>query len=413
MRTIAALLALSASVLAQDPAAYPTFRGANRDGHSPDKGLLRQWPTGGPKLAWKVSGLGAGYAGVAAYGGKLYTLADLGDECALVCLDAADGKTLWTTKFGKTFVFDGKPTWGNNRATPTTDGKIVIALGAMGELLCVDAATGKEIWKKDLKKDFDGKVGRWEYSESPTIDGDNVVCVAGGSKGAVLALKKTDGSQVWRSTEFTDAAEYASLVTAEIGGVRQYIVYTMKTVAGVATTGGKLLWRISRPNGDVAVIPTPVVKDDIIFTSSSYKAGENAYRVTSSGGAFKAVEIYKGDHMQNHHGGVILVGDHLYGVSDPNPSMLRCIELKTGKVVWEQKTPKGSLGFADGLLIARAESDRNPEVILIDASPAGYKELGRFKQPEPSTFPKWAHPTIYNGKLYLRDWDKLFAYEVK
>jgi outer membrane protein assembly factor BamB len=405
---VAALIALTAST--QDPAAYPTFRGANRDGHSPDKGLLRQWPTGGPKLAWKASGLGAGYAGVSAYGGKLYTLADLGDDCALVCLDAADGKTLWTTKFGTTFRMKRDVTWDNNRATPTTDGKIVIALGASGELLCADAATGKEIWKKHMKGDFEGKVGNWSYSESPTIDGDHVVCVPGGSKGAVLALKKTDGSPVWRSTEFTDKAEYASLVPSEIGGVRQYLVYTMNTVAGIAAKDGKLLWSIARPEGRTAVIPTPIVKGDLVFACSGYGVGENAYRVTSSGGMFKATEIYSGKKMQNHHGGVILVGDHLYGIADGNS--LRCIELSSGKVVWEQKCPKGSLGFADGLLIARAERG-NPEVILIEASPAGYKELGKFVQPEPSTFPKWPHPTIYGGKLYLRDWDKLFAYEVK
>jgi len=406
---VTTLLALTA--FAQDPAAYPTFRGSNRDGHSPDKGLLRKWPAEGPKLAWKVGGLGAGYAGVAAFGGKLYTLADLGQECALVCLDAADGKTVWSTKFGRTFEFKGKPTWGNNRATPTTDGKIVIGLGANGELLCADAATGKEIWKKDLFKDFNGAVGKWNYSESPTIDGDNVVCVAGGSKGTVVALKKTDGSQVWRSTEFTDEAEYASLVPCEIGGVRQYLVYTMNTVAGVAVKDGKLLWRIARPDGKVAVIPTPIVKGDLVFVCSGYGIGENAYRITSSGGTFKATEIYSGKKMQNHHGGVILVGEHLYGIVDGNT--LRCMEPGSGKVVWEQPCPKGALGFADGLLIARAENEKKPEVILIEASPAGYKELGRFVQPEPSTFPKWAHPTIYNGKLYLRDWDKMFAYEVK
>jgi outer membrane protein assembly factor BamB len=410
MLTLAAFLALSTAAAFQDEAAYPTFRGAGRDGHSKDKGLLRQWPSSGPKLAWKTSGLGAGYSGIAAYGGRLYTLADLGSDCALVCLDAADGKTVWTNKFGRTYVFEGKPTWGNNRATPTTDGRIVIGLNAHGELLCADAATGKDVWKKDLKKDFGGRVGKWDYSESPTIDGDLVVCVAGGSKGTVLALKKSDGSQAWRSTEFTDSAEYASLVPVELGGVRQYLVFTMNTLAGIAAKDGKLLWKAAR-EGKTAVIPTPVVKGDLVFTCSGYGVGETAFRVTASGGTFKAEEVYTGRRMQNHHGGVILVGDHLYGISDPG--MLRCIEIKSGNVAWEEKVPKGSLAFADGLLIARAENAREPQVILVEASPSGYKELGRFTQPEPSTFPKWAHPTVYGGRLFLRDWDKLFAYEVK
>jgi outer membrane protein assembly factor BamB len=404
-RALAVLTLLSIPASAQD---YPTFRGANRDGHSPDTGLAKEWPSGGPPLAWKMNGIGGGYSGVVTFGDKLFVLGDKEGQCFLHCLNAADGKIAWSSKVGAEYTRHGNKDWNGNRATPTTDGKIVVALGAPGELVCFDLA-GKEKWRKNLPNDFGGKVGSWDYSESPLIDGDNVVCVPGGGKGAVVALKKDTGATVWQCSEFTDAAEYASLVAAEIGGVRQYVAFTMKSVAGVSAKDGKLLWRADFP-GKTAVIPTPIVKDDIVFVAAGYGVGHAAFKITASGGKFSAEQIYNGKEMKNHHGGVILVGDHLYGLTDAN--QLLCMELKTGKVVWQDKcVGKGSLAYADGLLVARSE--RKGTTALVEATPAGYKEKGRFEQPDSSGKPTWPHPTISGGKLYLRDQDTLLCYAVK
>jgi outer membrane protein assembly factor BamB len=399
------------AVLALVPQDYPTFRGVNRDGHSADKGLARTWPEGGPKLDWKVKGVGGGYASVIAVGSKLYTIGDIGGETKLVCLNPADGKVAWTVTLGKEFKKAANPDWWGARATPSSDGKLVIALNDVGDLVCVDAADGKEKWRKNLHSDFGGEVTTWQYAESPLIDGDQVALICGGSKGAVLALNKATGALIWQCKEFTDPAEYTSLTPAEFGGVRQYVAMTMKNVVGVSAKDGKLLWKIAR-GGKVAVIPTPIVKDDIVFVASGYGVGHNAYKISAEGGAFKATELYAGTDMQNHHGGVILVGDHLYGISDKGG--LKCMELKTGKVVWEdKKVAKGSLAYADGLLICRAEKGKGT-VILCEASPTGYKELGRFDQPDVTKeWPTWAHPTIANGKLYLRDFDLLLCYDLK
>lgn len=407
-------LVLAVAMLLSAPAAadsdWGMFRGPNRDGHSPDTGLLKQWPSTGPALAWKVTGLGKGASSFSIVGDKMYTMGDLADGCHLICLSAADGKIAWTTKMGAPWV-DEKWLHGP-RGTPATDGALVIGLSPNGDVLCADAATGKEKWKKSMKGDFGGKMmSGWGFSESPLLDGDHVVITPGGSKGTVAALKKATGELVWQSSGLTDSAAYASLVPVEIGGVRQYLLLTDQSAAGIGAKDGKVLWRVGR-QGKTAVIPTPVYKDGIVFVTSGYGVGCSAYKITEAGGAFTAAELYVGTQMKNHHGGVILVGDYVYGLDDPGT--LKCIELKTGKVVWQDKSiGKGAIAFADGHFVLRSENEKKGDIALIEASPEGYKETGRFTQPDLSGKKCWAHPVVFGGKMYIRDHDLLLCYDVK
>jgi outer membrane protein assembly factor BamB len=295
----------------------------------------------------------------------------------------------------------------------------VFALGQHGDLVCVEAATGKEVWRKSMDKDFGGKMmSGWGYSESPLIDGDTLVCTPGGKNGTVVALKKATGEKVWQSSGFTDNAAYAGLVPVEIGGVRQYLVFTGASLAGIAPADGKVLWRAPRP-GKTAVIPDPVYKDGFVFVTSGYGVGCNIFKISSEGGAFKAEEIYSDEkagvdekqRTANHHGGMILVGDHVYGT---NQNQLRCVELKTGKVVWQDRSVgKGAVAFADGYLVVRSENAKRGEIALVEATPSGYKEAGRFSLPDPTNKNTWAHPVVFGGKLYLRNQDNLFCYDVK
>jgi outer membrane protein assembly factor BamB len=226
----------------------------------------------------------------------------------------------------------------------------------------------------------------------------------------VLALNKKTGETIWQSTEFHDKSAYSSLVVANFGGVRQYVQLTDAHVAGISAADGKVLWEADRP-GKTAVIPTPVVTDEFVYVTSGYGVGCNLFKITKGADGFKAEEVYANQNLINHHGGVVLVGNHIFGHSDKGG--WTCQDLKSGDVVWrDQGVGKGSISYADGFFIVRSEGSKGT-VALIEASPKGYKEHGRFEQPDRTSKQSWPHPVIANGKLFIRDQDELFCYDVK
>jgi outer membrane protein assembly factor BamB len=420
---------------------WPRWRGESFDGISQEKGLLKEWPQGGPPLAWKTTGLGTGYASVAISGGKLFTMgaemrpppADAGGNAGggrrrpaasgvarLMAFDL-QGKKLWSTEIGEAGGGGGYP---GGRSTPTVDGNHVYALGPEGDLVCLAAADGKVIWSKNVSKEFGGKAGGWRYSESVLIDGDRVVCTPGGKDGTLLALNKKTGEKIWQTKDWTDSAHYSSIVIATIDGVRQYVQLTADSVAGVSPDDGKVLWKAAR-KGRTAVIPTPIVSGNHVFVTSGYGVGCDLFKVTkSASGAFDAAAVYTNDlnkGMANHHGGVILLDGKIYGYSDGGqgsdekvePSGWTCLDLETGKTVWRNKgVGKGTISYADGRFYIRSEGGAGT-IALIEASPAGYKELGRFDQPDRSKANSWAHLVIADGKMYVRDQDVLLCYDIK
>ncbi|HVM48574.1 MAG TPA: PQQ-binding-like beta-propeller repeat protein [Candidatus Acidoferrum sp.] len=402
------LLFLAGAALAA-PADWPQFRGPSRDDISPDTGLLKQLPAGGPPLVWKATGLGAGYSMVSIVGSRIYTIGENSDVSRVVALNAADGKPVWTARLGKAGA-PGMPAFEGPRSTPTVSGDVLVALGQWGDLVCLDAGTGKELWRKDYIKDFGGKRPSWGFAESPIIDGDRVVITPGGADGAIVALDKKTGAVLWRSRGFTDAPQYSSLIVEEIGGVRQYIQLTAASVVGVGAADGKVLWRAPRP-GRVAVIPTPIYSDGCVYVNSSYGVGCNLFKISAANGKFTAEEVYANKVMANHHGGVIKVGDCVYGYSEGKG--WTCQDFKTGEAKWEEKEKlgKGSIAYADGHFVLRTEDKGT--VALIEASPEGYHEHGRFEQPDRSKAKAWPHPVVYGGRLYLRDQDVLLCYNLK
>ena len=406
--TLAALLCLVTSLSADD---WPQWRGPHRDGRSAETGLLKAWPAGGPPLAWKAGELGAGYASVAVAQGGVYTAGDVGRENFVLRLKESDGTRVWATRLGKA----GAPGWGGfggPRGTPTLDGDRLYALGQYGELVCLETATGKEVWRRDLTKDLGGTLPEWGFSESPLVDGDRVLVTPGGAKGTIAALDKKTGQPLWQSAGLTDEAQYTSLVPATIGGVPQYVQLTMASVAGISPAKGDLLWRAPR-KGATAVIPTPVIKGDLVYVSSGYGTGCNLFRVTKSGDAFAATQVYANKTLENHHGGVVLVGDHLYGFDERKG--WTCQLLESGAAVWQEKGKlgKGSITYADGRLYCREEAEKGSKIALIEATPDGFRESGRFEQPDQSGKQTWPHPVIANGRLYLRDQENLFVYDVR
>ncbi|WP_050030181.1 PQQ-binding-like beta-propeller repeat protein [Verrucomicrobium sp. BvORR034] len=386
---------------------WPTFRGADRKDISKETGLLKSWPAEGPKRVWTFEGAGLGYSGFAVVGGTLYTLGAKEFEEHLIAVDAATGKEKWTVSVGP-LLTNG---WGDGpRSSPTVDGDRVYALGGKGDLACVSAKDGKVIWKASLT-DAGGKVPGWGYCESPLVDGNQVVVTPGGNKGAVLALDKLTGKQVWQSAEWTDGAQYASLVPIEFNGVRQYVQLTMQNFAGISAKDGSLLWKVAFP-GKTAVIPTPIYDAGQVYVAAGYGVGCKSVKLGSGEPEF----LYENTNMVNHHGGVILVGDYLYGHSDKGG--WTCQNFKTGEVQWAErgKLGKGAIHCADGMLYLLEENSGN--VVLIEASPNGWNEKGRF-QLGPQTSqrnPKgkiWTHPVVSGGKLYLRDQELIHCYDVK
>ncbi|HEV8293317.1 MAG TPA: PQQ-binding-like beta-propeller repeat protein, partial [Tepidisphaeraceae bacterium] len=256
-----------------------------------------------------------------------------------------------------------------------------------------------------------GMMSGWGYAESPLVDGERLVCTPGGNGGTLVALNKKTGATIWRSSEFKDSAAYSSIVPAEIAGEKMYVQLTGESVAGIAPESGKLLWKAAR-KGDTAVVATPIVKDDCVFVTSSYRTGScNLFKISKEGGSFKASQVYSNTDMANHHGGVVLVGDYIYGHSDRKGWL--CMEFKSGKVMWDRgKLDKGSIAYADGHLYCRAE--RGPgTMVLIEATPEGWRETGRFDQPNRIGQNTWAQPVIADGKLFIRDHDVLLCYDVK
>ncbi len=387
---------------------WPQWRGPNRDDLSKETGLMKAWPADGPKQLWVFKNAGNAYSGPAIVAGKLFTMGTRDGEEVLLCLDAAKGTEVWSAPLGK--ILDNN--WGGGpRSTPTVDGGMVYALSGPGTVACVQASDGKVVWQRAMK-DLGGKTPGWGYTESVLVDGNQVVCTPGGEKGAIVALDKKSGATLWQSEDFTDGAQYPSIVKATINGEPQYVQLTMQTLVGVSPKDGSVLWRTPFP-GKTAVIPTPIVKGNEIFITAGYGVGCQLVRIEPGN---KPMVVYENKLMKNHHGGVILVGDHLYGHSDGVGWL--CMDWKTGNEVWSEKKAlgKGAIAYADGMLYLVDESSGN--VVLIEASPKGWNEKSRFQLDPQSTIRSksgriWTHPVIAHGRLYLRDQDLIHCYAVK
>jgi outer membrane protein assembly factor BamB len=412
-------LALPAGLLAAPPADWPGWRGPNRDGLSTDQGLLPAWTASGPPLAWKTAGIGVGFSSVAIAGNRLYTMGDKAGAQQLMAFNPSDGKPLWTARIGAPWTDE----MGGPRGTPTVDGDLVYAIGTEGDLVCVEAATGKERWRKSLVRDFGGEMmSIWKFSESPLVDGDRVVVTPGAKNAALVALDKKTGKEIWRApvpdlgSRGKDGAGYSSIVISNGGGVKQYIQLLGRGLVGVRASDGKFLWGNGRVANHVANISTPIVKDDYVFASTGYQTGSVLLQLAKAGDGVAAREVYflEATTLQNHHGGLVLVGDHVYAGHGHNKGFPICVELKSGKVTWggdirNAGTGSAAVVYADGHLVFRYQ---NGTVVLIEAAPTGYKEKGSFAIPEVKD-PSWSHPVVLDGVLYLREQDTLYAYDVR
>ena len=490
------LLSLACSTVLAAPGDVPQWRGVNRDGVYPDKGLLKQWPEAGPQLVWKAEKLGKGMASVSISDGKIFTTASRKGGQFIVALDVATQKELWAASI----CAKG----GECNSTPTIDGGLVYAVSSEGDLVCVKAADGSEVWRKSLATDFGGERPTWQFSESPLVDGDNLIVIPGSDSAVVAALNKKTGAIVWK-TEYAltgkghGGAGYTGAVLSNAGGIRQYVTMVGKGAIGVDAKTGKLLWHYNRVANGTAVIPTPLVWDDYVFVSSGYGTGAALLRITKDGtpapaapkvdeakvaeltkkvadlkatvetrrdargklekgtAAYEAADKLVQDSkpelakleaaldaargtkpgdaapakipgspiiaeeqywlnagvFQNHHGGMVKIGDHIYAGKGHNNGFPVCLDWKTGSVVWEKERGPGkesaAVIAADGGLYFRYQDGI---MALIEATPAGYSQKGAFKLATVNGN-SWPHPVIQGGRLYIRDQDALLCYDLR
>ena len=392
------LLAASSLAIAAD---WPQWRGVERDGISKEAGLLQQWPEGGPPLAWKATGLGEGFASVAVSGGRIITQGQSRGGQSVVALDEATGRLLWRTPNGDAYL-DRRG--GGPRGTPTIDGETVYALGSNGSLIALEAATGKRLWATNLLRRFNARNINWGISESPLVDGRRLVVNPGGSGASIGAIDKSNGNVIWRSLD--DEAGYSSAIVIEAGGVRQYVLLTGEAAVGVRADNGNQLWRYRRVSNRTANVATPIARGDLVFVSSDYGTGGGLLELAANGSGVDAKEIYFTREMRNHYNTPVLVGDHLYGYSS---RILTCMNFETGEAAWKDRAVgKGQVIAADGLLYLLSEDGI---VGLAEATPEGYRERSRFSIPR-GRYPTWALPVVANGRLYLREQDTLYAYDI-
>ena len=435
LRLAALVATLSVATVADGPmsaqsaasagaANWPQWRGPNRDNLSPDTGLLQGWDADGPAPVFRSAGLGAGFSSVAVAGGRIYTMGDHGGDQSVLALSAADGKLIWKTKVGPAWD-DGYP---GPRGTPTVDGDLVYAVGTEGDVVAVETATGKERWRKSLTRDFGGQImSDWKFSESPLVDGDRVIVTPGARRAALVALDKRTGNPVWKSSipdlgaKGRDGAGYSSVVISNGAGVKQYVQLLGRGLVGIRASDGAFLWGYNKVANDVANISTPAVHGDFVFASTGYQTGSALLKLSPEGsgpggGKVKAVEVYFLDSrtFQNHHGGFVLVGNNIYAGHGHRGGLPICVELETGTVKWGGNIRNEGMGsaaitYADGHLYFRYE---NGMMLLIEATPEAYRQKGAFKLPTTNK-PSWPYPVVVGGRLYLRDQDNLYVYDLR
>ncbi len=415
-------LLLSASQAEASSPDWPQFRGPERDGKSPATGLLSEWPEGGPALVWRVGDLGGGYSSVSVAGDSIYTLGDVGRAQYVFRLKRADGSLVWRVKIGRAW----KDKYRGPRSTPTVDGDRIFVLNTEGDLSCLDKKEGEEIWRCRLTKEYSGMMMKyrdridWKFSESPLVDGERVIVTPGVPDAALVALNKKTGKEIWKTSmppfgeKGADGAGYSSVVVGQGAGVRQYVQLLGRGAIGVEANTGRFLWGYNRIANGTANIATPVVHGDSVFVSTGYDTGSALVSLASKGQEVEAAEDYflQPKTMQNHHGGVILHEGYLYSGTGHNKGFPLCLELKTGKVAWGPIRNKGRdsavISYADGHLYFRYQ---NGLMVLIEANPREYREKGSFMIPDVE-MESWAQPVIAGDKLYLREQENLFCYDI-
>ena len=426
--------------IALDGTSWPLFHGPNRDNVSPETGLLKSWAEGGPPLLWKVRTIGStespGYASVTVAEGRVFTAGNVktgeSDQDAhsyVFALNENTGEELWRYRNGPAWTDRGH--FPGERSTPTIDGERVYAYSALGRIACLEAATGKEIWAKDLRAEYAATLPTWAFAESPYIDGNTVILWIGGEKASVVALNKMTGEPIWTTPSTEQRGNYATMTPFRYAGQRIYVNMNQAGVLAVNAETGKKLFDIPhKTDWDVMattpyfymMVPSTATSLDALgylFITSGYGTGARCYQLNVSGDTITPVLFWSNPQFDNQHGGVVIKDGYAYGSAHRHGGgrTWMCVNLEDGVTAWEHRGVEMSMGaltYADGMLYCMSE--REGTVALVKATPEKYEAISRFTLPSTEegggTGMFWAHPVICNGKLYLRHGTILYCYDI-
>ena len=389
------------------------WRGPSRDGIYNEKGLLKKWPESGPKVELEISGIGKGYSQIVVCKGIIYATGIKQDTMDVISAYDMTGKLLWDKVYGHAWA----NSYPDTRSTPTIQNDKVYLISGMGAVCCLDANDGKIIWTQEAHNQFKGSYDRWGVSESVLLTDNAALYVTGGEETTVVAFDKITGNLLWKTKSVGGSRAYVSSLLIERNGMKIVIAETMYNLIGINSADGEILWNFDlTPYEQVKMgkginTNTPLYHEGEIFVTNGYD--HTAVMITISADCRTATLKWKNDDLDTHHGGDVLVDGNIYGTNWINNSKGQWVSVdwKTGKTNWAKDwVAKGSIISAEGLLYCYDEKGGN--VALVQPDPADFKILSTFKF-EGGEGPFWAHPSIYDGKLYIRHGNILRSYNIK
>ncbi|MDX2430303.1 MAG: PQQ-like beta-propeller repeat protein [Bacteroides sp.] len=402
------LLACALNINAQS---ITQWRGEMRSGHFPAENLLKTWPDGGPELVLLVEDLPESYSSVVVHEGVIYTTGIVEEEESLTALNS-DGSIRWQTVYGDAW----SKSYPAARCTPTIEDGYAYVISGSGDLACIDLSDGKLRWSLDGYSKFEGSCGNWGVAESPLIVDDKMIYTPAGEKTTIVAVDKTNGSTIWTSESLSDISGYVSPLLIQRGLQNLIVTLTGDYIICLNANNGNILWKedysaIDKPLMGADINPvTPLVKGNEIFITSGYNHTGLMLEMSDD---FRSVSVkWKSEKLDVHHGGVVEVDGYIYGSNYTTilSGNWLCLDWNTGELMYEQDwNNKGQIITSNGMLICYEE--RRGNMALVKATPDNFELISEFAI-EHGSGPHWSHPSIYNGRLYLRHGKALLAYKI-
>ncbi len=406
-------LILAITTASVSTADWPRFHGSNGDNMSPDKGLLKTWPEGGPSRIWEASGIGEGYSSVAIAGDTIYTTGAIEGDSVITALDM-EGKIVWQQQNGKAW----DESYPGTRSTPTIDGGLLYHLSGIGNLICLKADSGEVVWSVNILEDFNGRNIRWGLSESLLVAGDMLICTPGGEEVSMVALDKMTGEAIWECAGSENGPGYGSPILVDYQGLQQIVKPMSESIIGVRASDGELLWRHPHKVYTDQNITTPLFHDGFVIISACGKQGTTSLRLQVSGDQCSVEQHWLNETLDDKQGGIILVDGRIYGYAESQnrgePWM--CIDFMSGETIFQSapiessyKYRNGCLTYADGMFYLYTDDGA---MALVKPGDTGFELAGMLKIEDLGERQTWAHPVVFGGRLYIRYGDRLAVYNV-